>query len=160
MSSSKPGSSPNPSSSEDREITTLAYKDGVLASDSLATANGNRVSLVTKVMEKNGILFGGSGSLSMVQHFFDWVRGGMEGDPPEMQEGSTYEGVIIVAPTMLLFTPHGLIRRPAGPWWSSGSGWEIAAGAMMAGKSAIEAIEVAIEIDVYSGGPIQAVGAI
>ena len=62
-----------------------------------------------------------------------------------------------------IVAPDGkvVVWGSSGPWVnetgmiSFGSGGDVAMGAMLAGASAIEAVEAAIKIDVHSGGPVR-----
>ncbi len=132
-------------------MTTVAFKDGQLAADTLANSNGNRICHVTKIYERNGVLIAGSGSLAQCQRFWDWARTGMKGEPPAHDEEHGYEGALIWDDHILLFTPIGIIRRPTAPFWATGSGWELAMGAMAAGATAREAVEIAAEVDLHTG---------
>lgn len=135
-------------------MTTIAYKAGVLAADSLTTVNGMRDSFAQKIWQVGPLLIGGAGSSALCIQFYEWVKEGMEGQCPIRCDGAN--GFIV--------TPDDTIVTwgENGPWTSRGvefcafgSGERFALGAMAAGASAEEAVAAAIRFDVYSGGPIR-----
>lgn len=135
-------------------MTTLAYRSGILASDSLVTSGGARSGLTArKIRRVGGALVAGCGFIGELERFISWVAAGMTGDDP-LRGGET--NALLIAPGQPL-----LMFGSTGPWAveadfvAMGSGEDFAFGAMAYGASAIEAIEVAIRFDVYSGGPIQ-----
>lgn len=133
-------------------MTTVAYKDGVIAADSLVTADGARVGTVEKIGKIKGIFYGASGNLALMQKFGTWIRGGMKGDPPEVKENEG-EAFVIHGNHVVTFCHAGTdcmkVER-----FASGSGWRTALGAMDAGADAEMAVRVAIKSDTASGGGI------
>lgn len=137
-------------------MTTIAYRDGVLAADSLTTSNGVRESPRLKIRNIKGLLVAGAGTSAICDRFFDWVKAGMTGLSP--WEGHDCGNGMIITPddTILVFGANG-------PWqvernfYSMGSGEQIALGAMAHGATAEEAVGHAIAYDVYSGGDIRTV---
>ena len=133
-------------------MTTIAYRDGVIASDTLVSAGGTKVGRVQKIGKIGPVLFGASGSLAQAQRFGDWVRGGMKGAPPqfEKEEG---EGFVIHKDCIVTYSGAGIDRMSA-PYFASGSGWQFALGAMAAGACAEQAVRLAITLDNGSGGEV------
>lgn len=80
-------------------MTTIAYRDGMLAADSLFTDDNQRDSYGAKVFRIGGLLVGFAGSLALGLRFRDWVRGGLEGASPYRGIGGfdTQSGGDIVA---------------------------------------------------------------
>lgn len=68
-------------------MTTIAYRDGVMAADTLTTWGNSRDGYVSKIAKRGSVLAAGSGSMAHVQRFLDWFRTGMKGDPPEFVGG-------------------------------------------------------------------------
>lgn len=135
-------------------MTTIAFKDGVLASDSLVTSGGQRDGLTRKIWRHGRLLVGGAGSTSICHRFYEWVRAGMRGRCPV--EGTNNANGFVIAPT-----GEVVVWGSQGPWLNTtgmvafGTGGDLAMGAMLAGASAEEAVAVAIKLDVHSGGPIR-----
>lgn len=135
-------------------MTTIAYRDGVLAADSLSTSNGLRDNVGRKIWRVGRLLVGAAGGRGDCLRFRAWVAEGCIGPNPFVgSEGGN--GLVI--------TPEGQVAcwGTAGPWpvtspfYSLGSGYQIAVGAMEMGASAEEAVRAAIVHDTCSGGPVQ-----
>lgn len=140
-------------------MTTICYKENVLASDSLTTCGDivfdNDVKKLVRV--KIGWI-GCCGETDAAEKLAMYLNG--QGDE------STTHNINVKA---ILMQDNGdtyyiasrgdtLHRsRVTSDCWAIGSGYEIALGAMSSGLSAIEAVKVAIERDIYSGGKIQSV---
>lgn len=137
-------------------MTTIAYKDGVIAGDSQSTGGGNLIiSLATpKCFSKDGNLLGVCGLFGDNLKIIKWFHGGMEGDVPEINEDS--EAIIVTANGDLFgFWENQTMTKLGGlDFYAIGSGSPIAFGALHMGATAIQAVEAAIAHDVYSGGEI------
>lgn len=137
-------------------MTTVAYKDGVLAADTLVCHGNIKAGHVTKLGQIGPVLYGGAGSLGYLLKFKDWLQSGAEGEPPENEDTSILmaskfdDGQIFVCE----WTPDGWINYRA-PHYSIGSGSEIASTAMECGMSAADAVALAITRDIYSGGEVE-----
>lgn len=145
-------------------MTTIAYKDGVMAADSRSTRNGTIVSeRCCKIFKaKNGWLIGWTGSAPLIDKIKEWADGGCEGEPPAIPKNGddTSSGLALIVKgdgSIWELDHHGVLDPVNGDFMAEGSGWEIAMGAMAAGKSAIEAVEVAKTLDIYTGGDVQSV---
>lgn len=142
-------------------MTTIAYKDGIMAADSRAYSGGARpIGAKVKVQRlKDGTLIGCS---SNVAGGAETVRRWAEaGHPVDFAEGlpATF--------TLMIAKPSGEVYYACdtlhvsgpldAPFFSIGSGCEFAIGAMDFGACAVEAIRVACRQDVWSDLPIFAV---
>lgn len=140
-------------------MTTIAYRDGIIACDSLVTAGGVRVGAVDKIVRSGPLLAGAAGSLGPCQKFLRWVRSGedlME-DFEDFDEGS--EGFVVFADgSIASFDDDGRCDYRA-PYIAIGSGASFALGAMAHGASAEEAVRAASEHDTLTGLPIQTLAA-
>jgi 20S proteasome alpha/beta subunit len=136
-------------------VTTIAYRDGVLASDSLVTSDGLVVGSAEKIISFGPLLAGAAGTLSFANAFFDWLKAGAKGSPPKMGEGESGATGIVVMPDGLIvtFDDSGCDRIRA-EYHAIGSGRRLAMGAMAAGACAAKAVRAACELDVYSGGKV------
>lgn len=132
-------------------MTTIAFKDGILAADRRATIGNLNQSSTTKIHRQGGILIAASGVLSECQAFRSWVKSGLQETDP-ITEDST--GIIFISPI------HAVIWAGAGPqyvtgeYMAFGSGREIALGAMAAGLSAEDAVKLASKHDIYTGNGV------
>lgn len=136
-------------------MTTIAYKDGVLAADTQVTASSCRVGSSRKIGMIGPVMWGAAGVLPLCQRFDAWVRGGCKGDPPPMKDtdGDTAEAIIVFDGRVVCFRSDGLDHITS-PFYANGSGWRFAMGAMAAGASAVDAVRAAAVLDVHTGGEI------
>jgi hypothetical protein len=138
-------------------LTTIAYRDGILAADSLVTSDGIRTSTIVKLArrEKDGTLFGACGRASLIRAAREWF---LRGEPPEdrIKIKDNEAQFIIVRPNNDVETwDESGSSDDAAPFHALGSGRDIALGAMAAGASAIEAVRIAAKFDTGTGGPIR-----
>lgn len=136
-------------------MTTIAYRDGEIAGDTLACWGTNRDGYITKIAKRGPVLAGVSGALFAAQAFLDWFARGMVGDPPKMPDGDATTFGLIITPDdhVLVWGPRGW-ERTRNPTVSMGSGGEFASGAMAMGATAAEAVRVAMQFDTKTGGEI------
>ena len=145
-------------------MTTIVYRNGILASDSLCTRNGVVVGEYEKIVDLHGFLMGGSGDLAKVCQLFEWFEAHGPWDkppaPPEAckaKENEDYTIIFIQKTTGKTWEldnggqPHLLLS----PFMAIGSGRQLALGAMEMGASAEQAVLAAIKHDIYSGGQIR-----
>lgn len=136
-------------------MTTIAYRDGVLASDSLVTLGNTKVhGSYQKIRRIGDHLLGTAGSVAACQQFIDWVKSGNDEDPPPKGEYSA-----------LIIDPRGRVREmengsvlpvPRGAkFFAIGSGAPYALAAMYAGATATEAVKIAAKIDTSTGLPVK-----
>ena len=140
-------------------MTTLAYRDGVLAADSLVQDNGLIVGETTKIIKcKRGFLAGAVGDCGTIANFLDWVFDGQSGEIDMSAAGSI--GVLV--------SPDGNIRVFQGVrgscvlaltfgFYADGTGAMAAFGAMAQGANAEEAVKIACRFDCNSGPPVVSV---
>lgn len=137
-------------------MTIVAYRDGVIASDSLLLQGGEvRCGEVRKIgRAANGGVAGASGSFMECHRFLSWVEGGFSasfhaGDPEAFS-------AILVQPdgTINIVSPDGNLCPVNAPFKAIGCGYQVALGAMYMGASAVEAVRAAIELDPFCGGAV------
>lgn len=141
-------------------MTTIAYRDGVMAADSLVTGHGIRMGSLAKVIRaKDGTLAGAAGNTLDSAKLLTWVRlMGAEcrdNDVPPTEDKDT--SLLIAYPDGIvewIGAHDGRVAVDAG-FHAIGSGGEIAIGAMAFGATAEQAVEIACRFDVWSGGPVQ-----
>ena len=142
-------------------MTTIAYKDGVMAADGLVCGSDLRRGSNTKITRLiDGTLIGCCGSSAAIVRFQRWAHAGF--DMANLPTFDKDHGVaaIVVHPNMKVEVWHSECLEPQSilppPWgMAMGSGNEVALGAMAMGADARRAIEIAIMIDTASGGDIQ-----
>lgn len=139
-------------------MTTIVFRDGVLAADRLRTAGSMRDGETRKVWKTSkGELVGACGSTAICESFRDWVKAGMCGESPFHGKKDSGNGLVV--------WPNGQMKcwGSEGPWavrapfYSLGTGYEIALGALQMGADAAKAVRCAIKHDTASGGKVDTV---
>lgn len=161
-------------------MTTIAYRDGILAADSQGDWGGTRT-VADKIHRAPGVVIAGSGAtwrIRMVvreierlitanphwltsQGGYFWGVANAFYDPQHDRDSENTPSVLLIqvrTGTYMrlqgpIFTPCDLDRK----FIAIGSGCEYALGAMAQGATAEEAVKIAASLDTYSGGPICAV---
>jgi ATP-dependent protease HslVU (ClpYQ) peptidase subunit len=144
-------------------MTTITYRDGVMAADSRAYS-GNKVPIGEKIKLRrldDGTLIGASTSTCGAAGWvLDWVEAGCPAVAGGTELLPDKFDVIVVRPDGSVFygsdTP--VLTGPLdAPYLAAGSGQEYALGAMAHGATAVEAVRAACLLDVWSGLPVYAV---
>jgi len=146
-------------------MTTIAYRDGILAADSRVTYGedgGARVHTCKKLFRKTvtqgkktfDVIIATAGESSPGMVFVDWY--GTNKPIPDLflHLGGDF--------TCLVLTPSGLFEYDVycrgeeitEDFYAVGSGAKAALAAMHCGKTALEAVRIAARIDPYTGGRI------
>lgn len=152
-------------------MTVIAYKNGLIAADSMASSNNHFAGNVGKIARNSaGDLIGASGSTSWCSAVTVWFAKGERGKMPFLsrgnQEGPPATAIIIRQkdPNRLYFVesdtqlPPYQIRIDPQCGFAIGCGREVARGAMFAGGNAITAVKAAIYLEDGCGGDIHAFG--
>lgn len=142
-------------------MTTVAWDGETLAADRLVTSGDNIKAAATRKVarrESDGALIGCAGEVCTIHAFMEWFFAGEEGVRPSLKASNLEHGcaaAIIVRPGLLLEFHdkcgwHPIESRPI----AIGSGELGALVAMRCGKTAIQAVEIVSEFDVWSGGGV------
>ncbi len=150
-------------------MTTIAYKGGVIASDSLMSQSGTYIDSHAKVKKlKGGIIIGHCGDSDM-RGIFNILSIIKSPDQVPASRELIEAGVdcecIVVFPSkqmfLLMVIQDSSNRKEAHfvelnrkKFYAIGSGRDHALGAMAAGKSAKEAVVIACQFDLKSGLPV------
>ena len=137
-------------------MTTVAYRDGVLAVDSQVT-DGNRFEgAAIKWRKGNGWVAAVAGSLSAI-NILDEISILSNGRPvlPHKEMDESSEGFIVTESGVFYFSRHGVTTWDA-PFYAAGSGGTLAIGAMAHGASAEEAVQIACKYDTKTCEPVYA----
>lgn len=140
-------------------MTTIAYRDGMLAADTLVTTSTHRDGYITKIRKRGPFLAGAAGCLPIALRFMDWFSEGLPaGRAPDMSGGDQEKW----GSSGYIFTPRGLIlgfscqgwTRKRAPFYAMGTGADYCYGAMCMGATAEEAVRAALVHETASGGEI------
>jgi ATP-dependent HslUV protease subunit HslV len=134
-------------------MTTIVYRDGVMAADTRMIQRTAIIGNITKIVRRNdGALCGGAGDAAWVVAFHDWFLAGEQGDPPAVPDSC--KGLVAVKRRPVeLFEQSGAFKFKA-PYVAIGSGMEFALGAMHMGASAPAAVRTAMKFDPGTGGKL------
>jgi len=136
-------------------MTTIAYDGTTLAVDSLVTFGSLAFGTGKKLFKlKDGGFVAFSGNMSLVPEVLSWLQGG---DKPVPGEDEDVNGLMIDKKGVAWEFGTDLRLFPACIPWAGGSGYCVALTAMRCGKTAVQAVEVACEMDIRTRGPIQSV---
>lgn len=137
-------------------MTTVAFRNGVMASDRESNLHGAEVDKV--FCGEGGILYGIAGVLSKCRKVVDWLisqNTAFPSDPPDV--GSDEDWNVLVAypdGSLFLYDWHLYPLQMKAPFLAIGSGSGYAMGAMAAGASAKKAVEIASQFDSYTGSVV------
>jgi ATP-dependent HslUV protease subunit HslV len=134
-------------------MTTVAYRDGIMVSDTQCTGSSYGKTRVRKIIRlSDGSLFAGAGDYLAILALREWAEAGFEGKRPAKTGDSQ---CLLVRPdrTVLHMGGNGKPYEILDEFSAIGSGCDYALGAMAAGKSAQEAVEIAAAYDSMTSGP-------
>ncbi len=137
-------------------MTIIAFKDGIIAGDTLCRWDGIRVWYQEKIIIAfDGVVAAAAGTTSDCYAFEKWIKGGRVGEP--LRFGDTFEA--------LWFLPNGEIWGGDGvgvhniprdvEFLTIGCASKFGSGAMAAGCSARRAVELCIRYHDGCGGEVQ-----
>lgn len=147
-------------------MTTIAYRGGILAADSLETlcteAGGARKFHCEKIYRKklpdgSTAIIACAGESSPALLFLDWY--GTKKKPLKVLIDAVADFTCLVLTKAGLFEydaycrPLPVMLEPY-PFYAIGSGAKAALGAMHAGADAATAVEIACRVDTYSAPPV------
>jgi hypothetical protein len=152
-------------------MTTIAYKDGVMASDSCISGGGTWRASVAKVGKTStGALYGWAGEADIREALNLIDRIHTPDDLPSKREiahTQTDFSLLIAFGPNEVYSIHcnecedgryqGYVNIANLGFASIGSGSEIATGALAAGASAVDAVKIATEFDCYSKAPVYSI---
>jgi ATP-dependent HslUV protease subunit HslV len=128
-------------------MTTIAYRDGVLAGDTSVWNGDTCVARGVKVWKlADGRLVGCAGHVPTCQQFHKWLSG--TGDKPALPPSENgFKAIVIDPQGDVVFWGETLESYDLeGPFFAIGAGTPLALAAMMAGADAQRAVEIAAEL--------------
>jgi hypothetical protein len=142
-------------------MTAIAYRDGVMAADSMMTSDALVYGFTRKVVRSpDGGLAAPSGTAVTCHRFRQWFEAGnfsTDADFEPTTDDPFY--ALIVGPSGEVFRFDNKYCYPIrAPFHVLGCGERIMIGAMAAGATAEEAVRIAITYDRNCGGEVQVEG--
>lgn len=133
-------------------MTTVAWKDGMLAADSRATGAGGMVNVQKVFSLPDGRAVGFSGDLSASLQFVEVLKAGA---PEKFKaRGDFIAAVMDIDGSVLIYESGKVPIQIHDKFYAIGSGGMAALGAMACGKSAKEAVKIAARFDENTGGHV------
>lgn len=139
-------------------MTVIAYRDGIIACDSLINDDGIKCGYARKIVAVPGDgVAAACNDLPGIHAFLDWASKGFKKKSRPIMGSNQISGAHVTAAGVAWFYDANLMPYLCEtPFFSLGSGSDIAVGAMAAGAPAIEAVRIAIAYCGTCGGPIKA----
>ncbi len=142
-------------------MTTIACKDGVMAADTLMKGeyiDQVEFTKIFRISNLSTVCVGVAGDAEAVELFASWAKNGcLDGSYPARLKDLDYEAIILSKNGSIKSFVKSSFSLNIGDVAAIGSGAKFAMGAMMAGASANEAVEIACKLDVYSAVPIDVI---
>ena len=138
-------------------MTTICTDGISLAADGRVHSDGTRVrDDEKKIMVRGGVIYALGGVTCLFDPLIKWVTDGA--DPEKIPKGDLRWQLLVITRTAFVTYSNTCpyAERQDYPF-TTGSGRDVAYGAMKAGKSPREAVAIAAEDDLYTGGEIQVV---
>jgi len=150
--------SPHPFTRRRRTITTICYRDGVLAADTLIAYNTYTNGHRDKIAECGNYLVALAGAVCYRRILEKWVKDGCHSDevPADLLNNTSEFSALLVdrvSGRAYEFDDGHLVPIYA-DYTAIGSGTMLALGALAAGATAEEAVEAASLHDKNTGGPV------
>jgi len=130
-------------------MTTVAVRDGVMASDSASEMDGVLSKVKKMYRAKDGSIIGLAGNIGQGIAFVRWYDKKGKGEKPDMDDAYA----LVLKPTGEVIS-FDCTLEPfpiSEPFTAIGSGAQLAMAAMLAGADAKRAVQIACKIDPHSG---------
>lgn len=138
-------------------MTAIAYRDGIMAADGLDTSGGLVESLeATKIVKRHdGALCGCAGELTTCARLTAAFLANKLHEDYDFASKGSYAALIVEADgSVHRATKRGLARMSPAPFYAEGCAYQLLTGAMAAGATAEEAVEIACRWDTRCGGTV------
>ena len=128
-------------------MTTIAYKNGIIACDKQGTWYNQASKAPFKAIVTEDVVYLITGVLATGLRFIEYLQGGQEGKPPKIKDTTIYEFDRNTGKLNVWESRH--ISFPiVDKIWADGSGGQFAIGAMAMGATPEQAVRIAIKYDV------------
>jgi ATP-dependent protease HslVU (ClpYQ) peptidase subunit len=141
-------------------VTTIAYKNGIMAGDSRITAGEDEISpgAVRKVFRlSNGTLIGFAGTLAKIQEVMKQLRKTPSKIDFKVAKGEELHALIVYSDGVVRELDSEGWTEIKAPYYAIGTGSLVAKVAMACDKSPAEAVRMAMKFDKNTGGKVQIV---
>lgn len=139
-------------------MTTIAVRNGVMASDSRITheseSGGSRVTRCVKMYRRRDAIIGVAGDGGAGSVFVDWYGSGKPVPQILIDFDADLTALVLTRRGLFTYDAYCMPEKILDRFWAIGSGTKAALGAMHMGASAERAIEIACLIDPYTAPPV------
>lgn len=141
-------------------MTTIAYKDGELAYDSLVSKGNARLGNMQKGVKSENFIAAVCGAAMAVPAFLKWVKADFNPrKKPNIvikTEDDEFEAIVVDRKGNIIYYNERLEALPIqARYHAIGSGEDFAKGAMEVGADAKRAVQAAAKLDTGTGGRIR-----
>lgn len=134
-------------------VTTIAFDGQIMAADTQGTSDDGVIEQhnYRKLYECTDHIIGMAGDFGQQQRFLEWLTDC--GPMPVFSEMDRFSALVYCRKDQSIhYYDRQLKKIEVGAKTAIGTGGKFALGAMLAGKNAIEAVDIAKKLDVWSGG--------
>lgn len=126
-----------------------------MAADTAACQGDMMPYHVKKIWRVRGALLAASGASSVTMAFRDWYAAGK--DVPFERPTDDFDAIVVQpdGAVLIMSASYGGFLRYDAPFYALGAAQEVLIGAMAAGATAPQAVEIAIKWSRYAGGGVQ-----
>ena len=143
-------------------MTTIAFRDGIIAADSQETHTNGRITECKKLFLVDGKIIGTAGDSYTGRIFVDWFeRGARMEDVPDLSHVTSDEDFecLVIEDKDNVYTINRFFQKyhvemPDG-FYAIGWGSSYAMAAMDMGADAKKAVQISAKYDAYTGGKIK-----
>ena len=135
-------------------MTTIAFKNGVLATDMLANDSDLKAKCSSKAYETDDEVYAIAGTLCRGLKFVDWLLAGGVDDAPKLKN-TTVVCMDKRSGTVTVYEGTDYAMPIEDTMYAWGSGGHLAIGAMAQGATPREAVQIANKWDCNSGLGVQ-----
>lgn len=138
-------------------MTAIAYRDGIMAADSMMCIDEVKISVCPKIRRFDGTLIGCMGDNPEITAFEAWMADGARGNAkPNFARENGFGALRAMPDGTLQLACYTLYWETlVVPFFAIGSASTFLFGALYAGASAEEAVRLAIQHTLHAGGEVQ-----
>ncbi len=140
-------------------MTTVVFKDGVFAADSRINGGGYISGSTEKIKKVGDFYVGMSGRGELYNEFCKFI-GGEDFNKEKLTSHNAEYGMIVVnskTKEVNLYIDSLIPEITKNDFYTVGSGYLIATGALLMGATPKKAVQIAAKVDTRTGGKIQVV---
>lgn len=136
-------------------MTTIACSLKGLSMAADSRVNLDAIHFPSKKIEIiQGSIVGAAGDSVNINAFLSWLKKPKRSTPPDIAEGTDFEGLVLTKDGIYWYESDFVPLKVERDFHAIGSGAAAAIAAMMCGKTPLQAVKIACQIDPGSGLPV------